>query len=213
MRRIALFGLGVLSVVPSVASAAETGTANPVDQVEGALGAVEPWHVITAEVALILLVGAAVLALSNGWGGQVLRYAHGGSLISLFVGLPATLAMLGLVFAGGVLLATVFGSVLGVPLLAVVGSLMLVWHAVGFVALGTWLTATVGVGPRAGVLTGAVLGGVLAGGMVVAPYLAGLPLIIVAALGIGASVRVSYGRFTGATTERQIPPKRQNIKQ
>lgn len=213
MKRSLLSGLLFLGAVPSVTSAASISTSDAVDEVAGMTDPIELWHVVTAEAALVLVVGFAVIALSDGWGGQVLRYARSGLLISLFVGLPAVLGMIGLVFAGAVLMATVFGSVLGIPILVVVGTLLLLWHAVGFVGVGTWMSAKIGAGGGVGVIIGAALGGTLVGAATIAPYAAGLPLIVVSALGVGASARVSYGRLIVGTTERKVPPKQQHIKQ
>lgn len=214
MKRSVLAGTTAASILPAVAAAQGDGAASmPIEQVTSFMTGFSPLQYAAAELAVVALVGVALVALRNGWGGHALGHARGGIVFSLLVGIPATLALGGILFVGVVFMTNEFGTVLGVPILGVVGSLTLVWHAIGFVAIGTWFTATIGIEtPYPGVVLGALLAAGTVTLVALSPIAGGLPLIVVSALGIGSGVRASYGRYTVDPSERQIPPKHQHIK-
>ena len=207
----ALTDVVATTAVPVVAAGA-SGTTALFEEAMSVLSGISVLQAVLAEFVLVSLVGLSVLALRSGWGGQALRYSRGGLVFSLLVGIPTTIAMFGLLFVGVVLMATVFGSVLGIPIIGAVGSLLLVWHAIGFVALGTWSAGRLDIEHDAGgVGLGACIAAGIVGIAVVTPTIGVLPLLVVGSLGVGAGLRASYGRYAVDASQRRIPTKHQHI--
>ncbi|MDF9744974.1 hypothetical protein [Natrinema salsiterrestre] len=184
-----------LLAMPSVV-AAQTG----IDWISGDY---PTYQVMAVEFAVTTGVGLGIFAFFPDWGHQAVRTARQSTVFSFVVGIPGVLSIWVLWLASLALIATVVGMIVGVPLAVFSFVFDVVWETVGYVAVGTVLGARLWTD---NVWLGCFVGGVLSAVLVPIPYLGTLIGILVAMLGIGASLRVTLGAGGVDSRERSVPP-------
>lgn len=164
-----------------------------------ALGPVESVYEWT--FVLVAFVGVSLIALFDVWTDSAVRTARVSPVVSLGIGLVGVGALGGLVLLGVYLTGqTLVG---GVPVLVPTALFGLAWSTVGFLALGTELGARLWTD---NVVLGALLGAAACAALLRLPLLVGGPaLALVAALGVGASVRVSVAGGGVEGRDRDTP--------
>lgn len=188
----------VLLAAPSVVSAQP---ASPIPVQELAL---YQWLVIGFVTVVVL--GLSLLAMTPDWGERAVNTARGSSVLSLLVGLPAVALLALAAWAGTQLTSTFIWAGLGIPLAGIAVVAAIICTTVGLVAVGASIGSLVGgYDPWRGVLVGAVLGVVLALIPTVGPAL----LALVTTIGVGASVRATFGSGGLDARERAVPPANQ----
>lgn len=151
-----------------------------------------------------ILLGAVALGLLPGHARNVVNTTQRSPVISLCIGLPATLVLTSLLYVGQLLATSTIGVFFAIPLIAVTATPLVVWITLGFVAVGGFFTRRLGLEQTA---TWTIAGGVLCSTLVVYPPIGIVVLAIAASLGVGAGARVGFGG--GGLTEvedRAIPP-------
>jgi hypothetical protein len=162
----------------------------------GTVGAVSEWTFL-----LVAFVGVSLVALFDVWTDRAVRTARVSPLLSLGIGLAGLGGLAGLVLLGVYLTGqTLVG---GVPILVPTALFGLAWSTVGFLALGTELGARLWTD---NVVLGALLGAAVCALLLRLPLIVGGPaLALVAALGVGASVRVSVAGGGVEDRDRHTP--------
>ncbi|WP_049921719.1 hypothetical protein [Halopiger djelfimassiliensis] len=156
-----------------------------------------------AEFAVTAFVGISLLGLFPDWGQQAVRTARHSTLLSMAVGLPGLFVFVTLWLLSLVLIATVIGMLIGIPLAVFAIVFEIVWGTVGYVAVGTVLGARFGTDNA---WLGIFIGALLSALFVPIPYLGTALGVLVAMLGIGASLRVTFGSGGVDSRERTAPP-------
>ncbi|ADB60402.1 hypothetical protein Htur_1516 [Haloterrigena turkmenica DSM 5511] len=191
----------------SVSWATGTGTITPLTVGGISLEALET--VGSLERAGFLFAGtfvfaAVVLGLLQGYAPRTVTKARRSPVISICVGLPSLLVVVGLGSTGYLILDTDLGPFFGIPMIVFGGTIVPAFTDLGFVALGRSLAARLGCDRLSvGILLGSVLAGVAGLSLALTVVVAGLA----GALGIGAGVRVVMA--TGGTSQpddRTVPP-------
>ncbi len=151
-----------------------------------------------------LLVGLIVLGLLQEHGHRTVDTTQRSPVISTIVGVPATLALSSLLYFGYLLAESSLGVFFAVPLVVLGLAFLPTWTALGFVALGGYVSRRFGseklsVWLLVGSLTSAV-------GALAVPY--GFVVVALAAVvGVGAGVRSIIGSGgVGHGEERVVPP-------
>ncbi|WP_247728706.1 hypothetical protein [Halovivax limisalsi] len=167
--------------------------------VERSLGGRVAIAVLTTLVLALILVG-----ILPDYSRRTIELARASPIISVLVGLPATL-VLGAFLALAMLLSeSSLGIFFAIPLVSVSVGLLPAWTVLGVVALGRTLDARVG---RDSLPTGIVAASICAGLAALSMELLLVFTTIVACLGAGAGARVLVG---GSTTtdpdDRTVPP-------
>jgi len=150
---------------------------------------------------LVAFVGVSLVALFDIWTDRAVRTARVSPVVSLGIGTVGLGGLAGLVLLGVYLTGvTVVG---GVPVLVPTALFGLAWSTVGFLALGRTLGARLWTD---NVVLGALVGGAVCAVLLWLPLVVGGPaLALVAALGVGASVRVSVTGGGVGDGDRQTP--------
>ncbi|APW98751.1 hypothetical protein CHINAEXTREME_13580 [Halobiforma lacisalsi AJ5] len=151
-----------------------------------------------------LLVAMVVLGLVHEHGLKSVAKARRSPVISICVGLPATLVIAALGSTGAFIVGSSLGTFFGVPLVILGAVVLPVLTTFGFVAIGATVAARLG---RDRLGTGVLVGSLLAGlGTLSLPsaiVLTGLA----ASLGVGAGIRVLVGAGgSSQPDDRTVPP-------
>ncbi|WIV65927.1 hypothetical protein [Natrialbaceae archaeon AArc-T1-2] len=155
------------------------------------------------QFGIAVLLGIAVLGLAPGHGTGAVRTATRSPVISAIVGVPGTLALGTMSYAGYVLAGSNVGIFFAVPLLAVGATLLPAWIAVGITAVGGVLARRVGIEQQAGWL---LVGSGLIGLAAFFPVAGVAVLGLAAAVGVGAGARTLFGTDTAQREDRVVPP-------
>ncbi|WP_049889074.1 hypothetical protein [Natronolimnohabitans innermongolicus] len=156
------------------------------------------------QLVATLAVAVVVLGLLQGYGPTTVSTARRSPVISVCVGLPSVLVVVGLTSVGYLLVGTSLGTFFGIPMAVFGAAVLVVLTVLGFVTIGRAIAARLG---RDRLWVGVVVGSAVAG-------LAGLsiPLTVAVAgmagmlgLGAGARVLVSTGGVS-RPDERTVPP-------
>ncbi|SFC33442.1 hypothetical protein SAMN05444422_10759 [Halobiforma haloterrestris] len=191
------------SRAPSLVTVGEPAPGGAVDLVD-LFHAVDPLVRVVGGAVGTLLVALVVLGLLQEYGQQSVRKARHSPVISICIGLPATLVITALASTGALMVGSSLGTFFGIPLV-IFGSFVLpALTAFGFVAVGTAIAARLG---RDQLCAGSVAGSLLAGfgalSLPVAIVLTGLA----ASLGVGAGIRVLIGAGGASQPDdRTVPP-------
>ncbi|ARS91489.1 hypothetical protein [Natrarchaeobaculum aegyptiacum] len=156
------------------------------------------------QFALVLVLAAVVVGMIPGFGTKAVTKSHRSPVISVCIGTPALLVVLGLASTGYLILDSALGAFFGV-LFFLLGVLVVpVGTMVGLVAIGRSIAARLG---RDGIGS-AVVVAALCGGLAGVSLPATLAVFSLAAVvGTGASIRILFGAG-GVTSpdERTVPP-------
>lgn len=185
----------LLLAMPSVV-AAQTG----IDWISGDY---PTYQVMAVEFAVTTGLSIGIFAFFPDWGHQAVRTARQSTVFSFVVGIPGVISFWVLWLVSLALIATVIGMIVGVPLAVFSFVFEVMWETVGYVAVGTVLCARLWTD---NVWLGCFVGGLLSAVLVPIPYLGTLIAILVAMLGVGASLRVTLGAGGVDSHERSVPP-------
>ena len=181
-----------------------TGTLPVVDGMLVAYRSLEPLVRVGVQFAVALLVTTVVFGLLPSHARNAVAKSRRSPVISLGIGLPNLLVVIGLAGTGYLIVDTSIGVFFGVPLVVLGATVVPVVMAIGLTAVGCTIASRLGTDRLwAGVVVGALVSG-----------LAGLALpatvavaTFVGALGLGAGVRVLFsGLGTARRDERTVPP-------
>lgn len=198
MLRNVLAAVGALSLLPSVAAA------QGVTEMTSAYQQLTIVDLLAVELGVLLFVGISLFALFPDWGKQAVRTARRSPFISFAVGIPGILALLVVAIVAGVLSAFLLTMIVGLPLLVTALAFALVWRAVGFIAVGTFVAARVG---RDNHWVGLFVGAVINTAFLLVPLLGPALNVAVLILGIGAGLRVMFGSGgVSKPSDRNVPP-------
>ncbi|MFP8958171.1 hypothetical protein ACLI4Y_15735 [Natrialbaceae archaeon A-CW3] len=151
-----------------------------------------------------VLLGLLLLGLLRRFGFQTVDTSKRSPIISLCIGVPATLVVGGLFYTGLLLSGSGLGIFFAIPLV-VTGVLVLpAGAALGFVSIGGLIASRFGLTQRSHWV---LVGGLLSGLTALVPVI-GLSLTAIAlALGIGSGARVLFsGGGIWQEDERVVPP-------
>lgn len=156
------------------------------------------------QFALVLVLAAVVVGMMPGFGTKAVAKSHKSPVISVCIGTPAQLVVLGLASTGYLILDSALGAFFGVLFVLLGVVVVPVGTMVGLVAIGRSIAARLGRdGTGSGVVVAALVGG-LAGFSIPATLVI---LALAAVVGTGASIRILVGAG-GVTSpdERTVPP-------
>lgn len=165
------------------------------------LAAMERVSVTTVSTVVL---GVVVLGLVPEYSDRTVRTVRASPMISLLVGAPAAGSLLVLLYVGQLLSQTDVGVFFGIPFVVVGLVLIPAGTLVGIVALGSSLASRIG---HDGLVTGLLLGALLAGGFSYVPYAVVAAGALAMCLGVGAGMRVLVtGDVATDPSERTVPP-------
>lgn len=200
MHRSLLSLVVAVAALPGMAAAEETA----LDQVTSFLTGSSMASIFVTEVLFVGFISITMLALFSDWTTKAVRNAQQSTIISFGLGIPGTLVLLGLLVVSLILIATFFGMIIGIPMLVVVGVLFFVWRAIGYLVVGGFIASRLG---TSNVMIAAVVGALVAGVLALIPYAGPVITFGITALGVGASLRASWGSGGVDPADREVPSK------
>ncbi|APX95810.1 hypothetical protein [Natronorubrum daqingense] len=156
------------------------------------------------QFGITLVVAMVVLGLVQGFGPETVTKSRTSPVISICIGTPALLVLVGLVAGGYMIVGTTLGSFFGLLMVTLGMTVIPILTVLGFVALGQSIASRLGRNQLwAGVFAGSLLSGIV--GLSLVTTL--LAVLFAGTLGIGAGIRVMRGNG-GSTSpsERTVPP-------
>lgn len=156
------------------------------------------------QFALVLVLAAVVVGMIPGFGTKAVAKSRKSPIISVCIGMPALLVVLGLASTGYLILDSALGAFFGVLLFLLGAVVVPVGSMVGLVAIGRSIASRLG---RDGIGSGVVVAALCAGlaGFSIPATLAVLALAAV--VGTGASIRILFGAGNVTSPdERTVPP-------
>lgn len=166
--------------------------------------ALAPLERAVIQFALVLVLAAVVVGLVPGFGTKAVTKSRKSPVISVCIGTPALLVVLGLASTGYLILDSALGAFFGVLFFLLGAVVVPVGTMVGLVAIGRSIASRLGRdGIGSGVVVAAICGG-LAGFSIPATLAV---LALAAMVGTGATVRILFGAG-GVTSpdDRTVPP-------
>lgn len=184
--------------------ALESTAAQSAGDTLAAYRSLEPFVRVGIQFVGALLVTMIVLGLLHRYGSNAVAKSRQSPVISVGLGLPSLLVVVGLAVTGYLIIDTSIGVFFGMPLVVLGVTVVPVVLAVGLTAIGCTLASRCGTDQLwAGIVVGALLAGLAGLSMPATVAVAGLA----GALGLGASIRVLFGGAgTARPDERTVPP-------
>jgi len=181
-----------------------TGTLPVVDGTLAAYRSLEPLIRVGVQSAVALLVTMIVFGLLHSYASNAVTKSRRSPVISIGIGLPSLLVVVGLTGTGYLIVDTSIGVFFGIPLVILGATVLPVVLAVGLTAIGRTIATRFGTDRLwIGIVVGSLVGGLAGLALPATVAVAGLA----GALGLGASIRVLFsGAGTARPDERTVPP-------
>ncbi len=173
------------------------------DSVDFVLG-LSPFELSGLLLAGTFLLGGILLGLLPSYSSKTIETARQSPVISVFVGIPATLVLVMFLYLAVVISESSIGIFFAIPLVTVTLGLLPAWTVLGVVTTGTFLGARVG---RDTVTVGLLAGVLLVGALAFVVEVLVVVGALVSCLGVGAGTRVLVsGGTTTDPEQRKVPP-------
>jgi len=194
----------ILYIIGGRPGAVSAVTSSSVGGTLAAYRSLEPFVRVGIQFVGALLVTMIVLGLLHGYGSNAVRKSRQSPVISVGIGLPSLLVVVGLAGTGYLIVDTSIGVFFGIPLVILGAAILPVVLAVGLTAIGCTIASRFGTDRLwTGIVVGALLSGLAGLALPATVAIAGLA----GALGLGASIRVLFsGAGTARPDERTVPP-------
>ena len=181
-----------------------TGTLPVVDGTLAAYRSLEPLARVGIQFGVTLLVTMIVFGLLHSYASNAVTKSRRSPVISVGIGLPSLLVLVGLAGTGYLIVDTSVGVFFGIPLVVLGATVIPVVLAIGLTAIGRTIASRLGTDRLwVGIVTGSLVSGLAGLALPATIAVAGLA----GALGLGASIRVLFsGAGTARPDERTVPP-------